>query len=180
MSDLDTLYQRNQGFARTFDQGDLPIKPRHPTIVLTCLDARVDPAHFLGLELGETLVLRNAGGRVTEDVEQNLALLSGMMGMMAGGKTPPLSLAIVHHTDCGVERIAAPEQRQALGKISGLKPEVLERMAISDHDASFKDDIERLRASELVPSDLEVSTHLYDVTSGKMTQVAAPAPLNKD
>ena len=64
MSDLDTLYDRNEEFARTFDQGDLPILPRHPTIVLTCVDSRVDPAHFLGLELGDTLVLRNSGGRV--------------------------------------------------------------------------------------------------------------------
>ena len=179
MSDLDILYERNQGFVRTFNQGDLPIMPRHPTIVLTCLDARVDPAHFLGLELGDTLVLRNAGGRVTEDVEQNLALLSGMMGMMAGDQTPKLSLAIVHHTDCGLERIAAPGPRQALGKSSGLKQEVLERMAICDHDASFKADIERLRASDLVPSGLEVSAHLYDVASGRMTQVVSPAPLNK-
>ncbi len=70
MSDLDTLYDRNEGFTRTFDQGDLPILPRRPTIILTCVDARVDPAHFLGLELGDTLVLRNSGGRVTDDVEQ--------------------------------------------------------------------------------------------------------------
>ncbi len=56
MSDLDILYDRNEGFARTFDQGDLPILPRRPTIVLTCVDSRVDPAHFLGLELGDTLV----------------------------------------------------------------------------------------------------------------------------
>ncbi len=56
MSDLDTFYDRNEGFVRTFDQGDLPILPRRPTIVLTCVDSRVDPAHFFGLELGDTLV----------------------------------------------------------------------------------------------------------------------------
>jgi len=180
MSDLDTLYQRNQEFARTFEQGDLPILPRYPTIVLTCLDARVDPAHFFGLELGDTLVLRNAGGRVTEDVEQNLALLSGLAGLMAGDRAPGLSLAIVHHTDCGLERIAAPGPRQALSKSTGLEPEVLEALAIADHETSFKADIERLRASDLVPPGLEVSAHLYDVTNGKMTQVISPTPLNKE
>ena len=113
MSDLDTLYDRNEGFARTFDQGDLPILPRRPTIVLTCVDSRVDPAHFLGLELGDTLVLRNSGGRVTDDVEQGVALLSGMTRLVAGDRAPRLSLAIVHHTDCGLERIAAPGPRQA-------------------------------------------------------------------
>ncbi len=59
MSDLDTLYDRNDGFSRSFDQGDLPIVPRHPTIVLTCVDSRVDPAHFLGLGLGDSFVSYN-------------------------------------------------------------------------------------------------------------------------
>ncbi len=178
MSDLDTLYDRNEEFSRTFDQGDLPILPRRPTIVLTCVDSRVDPAHFLGLELGDTLVLRNAGGRVTDDVEQGLALLAGMTRLVAGDSAPSLSLAIVHHTDCGLERIAAPGPRQALSQSTGLEPKVLETLAISDHEASFMHDIERLRASNLGPSELEVSAHLYDVTNGQMTQVVSPAPLN--
>ncbi len=180
MSDLDTLYDRNKGFARTFDKGDLPILPRHRTIVLTCLDSRVDPAHFLGLELGDALVMRNTGGRVTDDVEQGVALLLGMTRLVAGDRAPGLSLAIVHHTDCGLERIAAPGPRQALSQRTGLEPAVLETLAISDHEASFMADIERLRASDLVPSELEVSAHLYDVTSGQMTQVVSPARLNKE
>ncbi len=180
MSDLDTLYERNQGFARTFDQGDLPILPRRSTIVLTCVDSRVDPAHFLGLELGDALVLRNTGGRVTDDVEQGVALLWGMGRLVGGDRAPGLSLAIVHHTDCGLERIAAPGPRQALGQSTGLEPEVLETLAISDHEASLRADIDRLRASDLVPSELEVSAHLYDVTSGQMTQVVSPARLKNE
>ncbi len=180
MSDLDTLYDRNEGFARTFDKGDLPILPRRSTIVLTCVDSRVDPAHFLGLELGDALVLRNTGGRVTDDVEQGVALLSGMIGLVADDRAPGLSLAIVHHTDCGLERIAAPGPRHALCQSTGLEPEVLETLAISDHEASLKADIERLRASDLVPSEPEVSAHLYDVKSGRVSQVLPPAPLNKD
>ena len=133
MSDLDTLYDRNERFARTFDQGDLPILPRRPTMVLTCVDSRVDPAHFLGLELGDTLVLRNSGGRVTDDVEQSVALLLGMARLVAGAGAPAFSLAIVHHTDCGLEKIAAPGPRQALGQNTGLEPGVLETLAISDH-----------------------------------------------
>ncbi len=93
MSDLDTLYDRNEGFARTFDQGDLPILPRRPTIILTCVDSRVDPPHFLGLELGDTLVLRNSGGRVTADVEEGVALLSGMTRLVAGDRVPKLEHA---------------------------------------------------------------------------------------
>ena len=130
--------------------------------------------------MGDTLVLRNAGGRVTEDVEQSVALLAGMTRMVAGDRASRLALAIVHHTDCGLERIAAPGPRQALSQSTGLQPELLETLAISDHDASFRADIERLRASDLVPSDLEVSAHLYDVSSGQMTQAVSPAPLNKE
>ena len=70
--------------------------------------------------------------------------------------------------------------RHALGQSTGLEPEVLETLAIADHEASLRADIERLRASDLVPSELEVSAHLYDVTSGQMTQVVSPAPLNKE
>ena len=180
MSDLDTLYDRNEEFSRTFDQGDLPILPRRPTIVLTCVDSRVDPAHFLGLELGDTLVMRNSGGRVTDDVEQGVALLSGMTRLVAGDRAPVLSLAIVHHTDCGLERIAAPGLRQALSQSTGIEPEDLETLAISDHQASLRADIERLRASDLVPAELEVSAHLYDVTSGKMTQVVSPGLLKTE
>ena len=180
MSDLDTLYDRNEGFARTFDQGDLPILPRRPTVVLTCVDSRVDPAHFFGLELGDTLVMRNSGGRVTDDVVQGVALLSGMTRLVAGDRAPTLSLAIVHHTDCGLERIAAPGPRQALVENTGLEPDVLEMLAISDHESSLMDDIERLRASDLVPPDLVVSAHLYDVRSGRVSQVISPTPLNRE
>ncbi len=180
MSDLDTLYDRNEEFARTFDKGDLPILPRRSTIVLTCVDSRADPAHFLGLELGDTLVLRNTGGRVTDDVEQGVALLSGMTRLVADDRAPGLSLAIVHHTDCGLERIAAPGPRKTLGQNTGLEPGLLETLAISDHEASLMDDIERLRASDLIPLELVVSAHLYDVRSGRVSQVISPAPLNKE
>ncbi len=180
MSDLDTLYEHNQGFARTFDQGDLPILPRRSTIVLTCVDSRVDPAHFFGLELGDALVLRNTGGRVTDDVEQGVALLSGMTRLVAGDRAPGLSLAIVHHTDCGLEKIAAPGPRHALRQNTGLELAVLETLAISDHKASLMDDIERLRASDLVPPELVVSAHLYDVRSGRVSRVVPPAPLNRE
>ncbi|MCZ6668197.1 MAG: hypothetical protein O6932_05975 [Gammaproteobacteria bacterium] len=139
----------------------------------------MDPAHFLGLELGDTLVLRNSGGRVTDDVEQDVALLSGMTRLVACDRAPGLSLAIVHHTDCGLERIAAPGPRQALSQSTGLEPEVLETLAISNHEASLMDDIERLRKSDLVPPELVVSAHLYDVKSGRVSQVAPPAPLNE-
>ena len=75
MSDINSLYDRNHRFAVGFDQADLAIRPRCSTVILTCIDARVDPAHFLDLKLGDAVVLRNPGGRVTEAVERELAIL---------------------------------------------------------------------------------------------------------
>ncbi len=86
----------------------------------------------------------------------------------------------MHHTDCGLERIAAPGPLEALSQNTGLEPALLETLAISDHEASFMDDIERLRASDLVPTELVVSAHLYDVRSGRVSLVVPPAPLNKE
>ncbi len=88
MSDLKELLDRNHSFATSFALGDLPIHPRMSITVLTCLDARVDPAHFLGLDLGDALVLRNAGGRVSPDVERDLALLWFLAIMFAEGGAP--------------------------------------------------------------------------------------------
>ncbi len=116
MSDLDTLYDRNEEFASTFDQGDLPILPRRPTIILTCVDSRVDPPHFLGLELGDTLVLRNSGGRVTDEVIEQIAILRGLAVVIGNGA---LEVAIVHHTDCGTSRFANPQVRTEVGASLG-------------------------------------------------------------
>ncbi len=103
-----------------------------------------------------------------------------MTRLVASDRAPRLSLAIVHHTDCGLERIAAPGPRQALVENTGLEPGVLEMLAISDHESSLIDDIERLRASDIVPPELVVSAHLYDVRSGRVSQVSSPAPLHKE
>ncbi len=178
MSDLKELLDRNHSFATSFALGDLPIHPRMSITVLTCLDARMDPAHFLGLDLGDALVLRNAGGRVSPDVERDLALLWFLAIMFAEGGAPHLELAIVHHTDCGVERLANPDARRAAHREVGLAESLLEQMAISDHEASLRDDIERLRQSPIVPDGLVVSGHIYDVKNGKLRQVFAPAPLS--
>ena len=79
MSDLATVYERNAQFSQSFDQGDLAIKPNLATIVLTCVDARVDPAYFAGLELGDALVMRTVGGRATDTAILEVAVLWQLM-----------------------------------------------------------------------------------------------------
>lgn len=176
MSDLATLIERNKAFATEYE-GGLSIKPHFSTIILTCTDARIDPAYFLGLELGDALVIRNAGGRVTEDVELELGFLWVLASKMMGSGAPKLSLAIIHHTDCGVERLANPELRQLMSQKLGVDSTRFEAMAILDHTQSLNDDVERLRQSLIVPNAMLVSAHLYDVAHGTMAEVIAPAEL---
>ena len=115
MSDIQTLYERNRRFAERFPHASLDIKPKMTIVILSCMDARIDPAHFLGLEPGEAIVLRNAGGRITEEIERDLAILWTMMEQVADAP-PRLSLAIIHHGDCGLERLADPQSLQMVSK----------------------------------------------------------------
>ncbi len=171
MSDIPTLLERNKEFAADFRHGDLPIRPRMSTIVLTCLDARVDPAHVLGLEPGDALVVRNAGGRVTPEVEQEIAILGFLARRMGGGGESSLDVMIVHHTVCGTELFADPAVRKAASGDLGIDESRLEAMAIGDHTQSLRDDVARLQRARRMPDGLTVSGHLYDVRTGGISQV---------
>lgn len=177
MKDLEILQERNQQYINGFDGSDLPIRPRFFTAIICCIDARVDPTHFLGLQPGEALVIRNAGGRITPEVIKELAILWAIAKRMTDGKGPNLSVAIVQHGDCGMERMALPEVRQGFHQATGLSLEELEKMAIHDHDRDMEADIELLRQSSLIPDELVVSGHFYDVKTGEMKQMIEPTSL---
>jgi carbonic anhydrase len=177
MADLQTLIDRNLEFARSFSQGDLAIQPRLSILVLTCLDARVDPAHFLGLQLGDAFVMRSIGGRVTNQVIEQIAILRALAVDLGGGA--PLEVAIVHHTDCGTRRFADPQFRQRLGKASGTGETAIERLAITDPQSSVAEDIDRLRAAPTLPDELVVAGYVYDVTDGRVREISAPASLRE-
>ena len=173
MSELTELTDRNRGFAATYE-GDTGIVPKFSTIVLTCLDARVDPAHFLGLKPGEALVMRNAGGRVTRDVELDIGILWTLGAKLMGDKFNGMELAIVQHADCGLERLAIPELQVGLSQRLGVDQSEIGDLANGDHVASISSDIEKLRASDLVPQELVVSGHLYDVGNGRVRELFPP------
>lgn len=180
MPDLKTFEERNARYAAGFDAGGLAMRPRSSVVVVTCVDARVDPAHFLGLEPGDALVIHNGGGRVTPDVVQNLGVLQFMFARMAeasGSSAPPLEVAIVHHTDCGAARLSNPQLQSALGAHLNVAPEQLARMAIADPHQSVREDLERLRAAPVLPDDLVVSGHVYDVGDGRLHEVFPPTAL---
>ena len=174
MHSLQDLLERNRTFVQTFTSGELPIQPRFGQLVLSCIDARADPAHFLGLELGDAVVMRTLGGRVTDGAEQDIAVLANLIKAMFGPDGTPLDVLIVHHTDCGLERMADEGRRKKLSQMSGIDEAVFDALAIHDHDDALETDVLRLRNSKLLPEGVTVSGHLYDPTNGVLTEVHPP------
>ena len=178
MSDLPHLLEGNRRFTQDFVHGALPIGPRLSTIVLTCLDARVDPAHLFDLHLGDALVIRNAGGRVNPGVLNDLAVLGLLGAALPGDKTMVQELVIVHHTDCGMSRFANPEAEQVLASRLGIEPHVVaETMAITDPAQSLRNDIARLSQAPGRADTLVVSGLVYDTTHGTVEEIVAPTTL---
>ncbi len=176
MSDLEVLLERNTQFAAQYEGGFATL-PRFSSIILTCADARVDPAHFLGLNLGDAYVMRNFGARVTREVELELGIIWTMVRKIAGDEFRGFELAIIQHTNCGFERLGETELQQALSENLGLEKAELAALSNAEHDKAICRDIERLRSSSLVPKELIVSGYLYDVNDGTLREVAAPEAL---
>ncbi len=176
MADVETLIERNRDFASSFNLGDLAIRPRFSTLVVTCLDARVDPAHLFGLELGDAVVMRNIGGRVTDEIIEHISILRALAGLVGGGS---FEVAIVHHTDCGASRFADPAVRKRLGQVAGTGEAAIERLAIADPTTTVAEDLDRLRAAPTLPDELVVAGYVYDVTDGQVREISAPAALRE-
>ena len=177
LSELTNLMDRNQQFAAHYD-GNLNIIPRFSTIVLTCSDARIDPAHYLGLELGDALVIRSGGARVSKELELEIGILWTLAGKITGDKFKGFELAVIQHTDCGYERLANSELQDVLSCKLGVDKTEIGALANADHVKSIREDIERLRRSTLVPNDLLVSGHIYNVEDGRVREVVPPTWLH--
>ena len=177
VTDLNTLLERNRSFAAQFEAGDLTIRPRMSTILLTCVDSRVDPAYLLGLGLGDAVVIRNAGGRITPAVMGDLGVLGVLATNMPGGSAIHPELVVIHHTDCGMSRLANPAIQEQVAKRLGLSIDEVAAMAITDPTTSVQEDVELLRHTPGTPDQLVVCGFVYDVSNGTVDQVVPPAPL---
>ncbi len=177
MADLDTLLDRNRSFAEQFEGRELNIRPRMSMIILTCLDARVDPAHLFGLGLGDAVVIRNAGGRITPAVMRDLAVLSVLAANLPGPGAAQLQLVVIHHNDCGMARLANPAIQQQVAKRLSLSDDEVAAMAVTEPARTVQADIERLRRTPGTPDALIVAGLVYDVGTGTVDEVAPPAPL---
>lgn len=175
MSENSVLYERNRLFAEDFAASELPVLPKLNTLVLTCIDARVDPAHVLGLELGDAVVLRNNGGRVTRSVIEEIATLSMMVAKLTQDDTPAFNVVLMQHTQCGAQNFANPDFQDALKDKLGID---VSSYAITDQPTDLKTDIARLRDAPEIPGTLVVSALLYDVKSGLVREITGPAKLS--
>jgi carbonic anhydrase len=166
MSVTDTLLVNNQRYASSFDKGQLPMPPAKKVAVLACMDARLDVHKILGLEEGDAHVVRNAGGVVTEDAIRSLVISQRLLGTE--------EIVLIHHTDCGMLTFRDDEVKQQIEKDTGLRPPfALE--AFRDVEEDVRQSIARIEASPFIPDKSSVRGFVYDVRSGRLNEVKAPA-----
>lgn len=167
MAVFDEFLRANRSYVTGFSQGALPMPPSRQVAVLTCMDARLHPSEFLGLELGEAHVIRNAGGRASEDAVRSLVISQRLLGTR--------EIVVIHHTDCGMltftnEQLAAQVQQELGVDVTGR-----DFLPFSDVAQSVRDDMAILRTSPLIPAEVPISGAIYDVRSGQLTPVPAEA-----
>src|SRR6516164_8215102 len=172
-SRMTRLLEHNEQLARTFTPVPLGL-PAAQVILITCLDHRVDPALTLGLRLGDAAVLRNAGGRVTQPIIEEIAYLAFLGQRLSNGQLPAdgrFEVAVIHHTNCGTGLLVETGFRRDASNATGVDEATLAASAVGDPYATVVADVERLLASPLLPPGIGVSGHVYDVETGRVTTV---------
>jgi carbonic anhydrase len=177
LANIDQLLQRNKDFAASGAHEEASIIARHPVYVITCLDPRTDPSAFLGLEPGDAMVVRNAGGRVSAGVLNDLAYIGYLTRTLAPGG-PRFEVAVVHHTQCGTRFLADEEFRRGFADLTGGDDAALAREAVTDPGQTVRADVELLRSATVLPDTITVSGHVYDVTTGLVTTIIPAAPMH--
>ena len=137
--------------------------PGRHVAVLTCMDARLDPARFLGLEEGDAHVIRNAGGRASEDAIRSLTISEQLLGTN--------TVVVIHHTDCGMVTFSNEDLREKLRQQLNADAEHIDFLPFKDLEQSVRDDVATLKNSPFIPDNIEVSGFIYDVSSGRLLPV---------
>lgn len=172
MSHFDDLLANNARFATTAAKDRvpaIPFLPNRQVYIITCIDPRVDPAAVFGLTLGDAIVARTVGGRVTPAVLQDLAWISYLHEV----KTPDadwFELAVVHHTDCGSGLLADDRLRHGFAA-RGFDEAELAALAVLDPAETVPRDLQRLRDAPQISSQIKINGYAYDVTSGLVTPI---------
>jgi carbonic anhydrase len=182
MSALDDVLAANKRYAASFGKGSLAAAPARRFAILTCMDARMDPSKFAGLAEGDAHVIRNAGGRASDDAIRSLIISYKLLGTR--------EWFVIHHTDCGMLQITDETIRSLLAE--SLAPAIFEEtgwrntdlmpagnregdsiswLTTSDQEGGLVEDVTRIRNHPLVRGDIRIHGFVYDVRSGRLAEV---------
>ena len=190
MSVLKEVISANEQYASSFgDKANLALPPARQFAILTCMDARLDPAKYAGLSEGDAHVIRNAGGRASDDAIRSLVISYKLLGTK--------EWFVIHHTDCGMElftdeimsgllessletaTIDASGWRD-VGKTPGsTEGKYMKWLTISQREKSIVEDVQRIRSHPLVPKNIPIYGYLYDVKSGKLIEISEATKAGK-
>ena len=166
MSELQGMLTANQAFQQGFHDGDKAAPPARKVAIVTCMDARIHPEKALGLEIGDAHMIRNAGGRASDDALRSLVISSRLLGTT--------EFAVIHHTDCGMLTFTNDDLQTKLREETGTDASHIDFLPFADLEQSVRDDVSAILASPFVDDSIPVSGYIYDVQTGAITQVVAP------
>jgi carbonic anhydrase len=174
---IEVAVARNRAFAVAGGHEGAVVFPKLRLFVITCLDPRVDPAHFLGLDLSEAMVVRNVGGRVTPEVINDVAFISQMIeNVLPDG--PLFEVAVIHHTQCGAGALADDGFRRRYAERIDADESALLEHAVLDPALTVATDVKRLRSAASISDRIGVSGHVYDVTTGLVETIVPTVRAN--
>ncbi len=187
---LEEVLAANANYAKNFgDKGNLALPPARGFAILTCMDARLDPAKYAGLSEGDAHVIRNAGGRASDDAIRSLVISYKLLGTR--------EWFVIHHTNCGMEfftsevmtgLLASSLETAALGANGfhdvgkgpgSTEAEFIDWLTIKDQSRSVTADVRRIRNHPLVPSSIPIYGYMYDVKTGKLIEIAEATAAGK-
>ena len=163
MSYFENFLKANQAYVELHGDLHLPIKPKTQVAIVTCMDSRLHVAQALGLALGDAHILRNAGGRVTDDIIRSLVISQQQLGTR--------EIVVLHHTDCGAQSFTNEAFAAQLERDLGVSVHGKDFLPFSDVEESVREDVRKLRESPLIPDDIVISGAVYDVNTGRISEV---------
>jgi carbonic anhydrase len=172
-ANIDPALDHNRDFATADGHEGAVVFPNLRLFVITCLDPRVDPAHFLGLGLGDAMVVRNVGGLVTREVINDVAYIGQLAETMLPDG-PLFEVAVIHHTQCGTGALADDAFRRRYAERIAVEESTLREHAILNPAATVTRDVDRLRSAPAISPRISVSGHVYDVVTG-LVETVVPA-----
>lgn len=163
MSYFKSFMLANSAYVDLHGTAHLALKPKTRVAIVTCMDSRLHVAQALGLALGDAHILRNAGGRVTDDMIRSLVISQQQMGTR--------EIVVLHHTDCGAQTFTNQSFADHIQQKLGVDVSDYDFLPFQDVVESVREDMAILQASPLIPDDVDINGAVYDVDTGKMTQV---------